>query len=468
MGPETAAAAQAAGAKAPALADALVLAAEAWQRFEAGQSLDRALQAALRPARDLSPSLAGAARDLATTAVRHRAVVEFLLGALVHRAPDPPVRALIAVALAQLLARAYTEFTLVDQAVHAARSWPQAAQAGAFVNAVLRAFLRRRRELEARALADAARRFNVPPWWLARLRSEYGARADAVLAAQLEEPPLVLRVNARRASVAGVLQRLAAAGLDAVQAGPSAVWLRRPMPVERIPGFAEGLVSVQDAGAQLAAPWLDVAAGMRVLDACAAPGGKTAHLLETVDCRVDAVELDPERAARIDANLSRLGLASSAGGSVRVQVADILQPADYWDGHPYDRILLDAPCTASGIVRRHPDVVWLRRPADVANLATRQAKMLRTLWPMLAPAGRLLYVVCSVFAEEGRQQISAFLRRQAGARSVPLLVEDAAGSQDGVQLLPGSVAEASARAGAYGKAMPLIHDGFFYALLEKT
>ncbi|SPE25713.1 Ribosomal RNA small subunit methyltransferase B [Burkholderiales bacterium] len=447
---------------APALADALVVAAAAWSRLRSGQSLDRALELAML---DLAPPgqrgdgrLSGAVRDITASAVRRCAVLEYLLGELVHRPPDPAVTALLAVSLAQLLAGSYTEFTLVDQAVRAARSRAQTAGAAAMVNAVLREFLRRRAMLEEQARSDPARRFNVPPWWLERLQHEYGSRAESVLAAQLEEPPLILRVNCRRATVAQQLAELRAAGLDASQVGPSALWLHRATAVERIPGFTAGLVSVQDAGAQLAAPWLGVGTGMRVLDACAAPGGKTAHLLEIADCRVDAVEMDPKRAIFIESNLRRLGLA---GDRARVLVGDILGPRGYWNGVQYDRILLDAPCSASGVVRRHPDVPWLRRPSDVANLATRQAKMLHTLWPLLAPAGRLLYVVCSVFAEEGRRQIAAFVRRQPGVRRLRL----PHGGPTGLQLLPNSAVNVATEPGDV--AVPVLHDGFFYALLEK-
>jgi len=446
----------------PALADVLVVASAAWARLRSGQSLERALESALReqspPGQHGDGRLSGAVRDVAASAVRRCAMLEYLLGELVHRPPDPAVAALLAVSLAQLLARSYTEFTLVDQAVRAARARPLTAGAAAMVNAVLREFLRRRDALETQASSDPARRFNVPPWWLARLQDEYGARATAVLTAQLEEPPLVLRVNCRRATPAQTLAELRAAGIDASPVGASALWLHRATAVERIPGFAAGMVSVQDAGAQLAAPWLSAGTGMRVLDACAAPGGKTAHLLEIADCRVDAVEMDPQRAVLIESNLRRLGLA---GERARVLVGDILRPRSFWEGVPYDRILLDAPCSASGVVRRHPDVPWLRRPSDVANLATRQAKMLHTLWPLLAPAGRLLYVVCSVFAEEGRRQIATFVRRQPAARVLRL----PHGGPTGLQLLPTSIADVATEPG--DGAVPVLHDGFFYALLEK-
>ena len=463
----------------PPLGDALLGAAAAWLGMQSGLSLDRALQApapgapAARPGVEAhDPALAGAVRDLASTAVRRRAQLDHLLGVLSHRPPDAPVRALLAVALAQLLARAYADFTLVDQAVDAARRWPLTASAGGFVNAVLRAFLRRRAELEEQACADPARRWNVPPWWLRRVREDCGEQADAVLAAELEEPPLVLRVNVRRTTVAAQQARLSAAGLAARRVGAAALWLERALPVERIPGFADGCVSVQDAGAQLAAGWLGVAPGMRVLDACAAPGGKTAHLLEIADCRVDAVERDGLRAQRIGENLRRLGLPAAATATARIAVADVLQPAGYWDGQPYDRILLDAPCTASGVVRRHPDIPWSRRPEDVANLATQQAKMLRVLWPLLAPAGRLLYVVCSVFAAEGRSLVAGFVRRQPGARLVGLAASPGpaqAGAAAGLLLLPNSVAAVTPAREAFSAAtLPLLHDGFFYALIEKN
>jgi len=456
-----------AGANAPPLHDVLLLAAAVWAAVQTGQSLDRALDAVLRPAAgprlpEVQARLAGAVRDLAAATVRRAATLDFLLARLVHRPPAPAVGALLAVGLAQLLARSYADFTLVDQAVRAARAQPQTAAAAGLVNAVLREFLRQRDALEADAGADPQRRFNVPAWWLRRLKAEYGPRAAGLLAAQLEEPPMVLRVNCRRTTVARMLDRLRTQAMPASQVGPSAIWLHRAVPVERIPGFLEGWVSVQDAGAQLAGPLLGVAAGMRVLDVCAAPGGKTAQLLEMTDCSVDAVEFDPQRAQRIGANLERLGLA---GANARVVVGDALDPAAYWNGIPYDRILLDAPCTASGVVRRHPDVVLLRRESDVAKLATQQAKMLQTLWPLLAPAGRLLYVVCSVFAEEGRRQVTAFLRRQPGARSVRIPGDEPAG----LQLLPCATA-ATAVTGTQPQAMtfPVLHDGFFYALLEKT
>jgi 16S rRNA (cytosine967-C5)-methyltransferase len=259
---------------------------------------------------------------------------------------------------------------------------------------------------------------------------------------------------AHRVQVDAYRTRCAALGLNAVRVGERAVVIAPPRPVGEVPGFAEGDVSVQDAGAQLAAPWLDVQPGTRVLDACAAPGGKTLQLAEVEGAHVTALDVDAARIERVRDNLARTRL------SAQVLVGDAAQPASWWDGRPYDRILLDAPCTASGIVRRHPDIPWLRRPEDVAQLATQQARLLAALWPLLGVGGRLLYVVCSLFPEEGPEQITRFAGAHPEAREVPL----PAGSPS-LQLAP-TPAAAPAWDGA--SVLPTVHDGFFFALLEKT
>jgi 16S rRNA (cytosine967-C5)-methyltransferase len=439
------------------LAEVLRAAAPVWVRVVRGQPLDRALQAQARVPGD-SPRLHSAVRDVSHDALRHRALVEAVLQRLVARTPAPDVTGLLATALAQLLEGAYPEHVLVDQAVEAARADRRLGGAAGFVNAVLRSFLRRRAALVPQLLADDATRFNVPRWWLQKVRREHPGAWEGVLACGARAPSLVLRVNCRRASVDDYVARLQRESIAARRIGEYAVRLERPCPVERIPGFAQGLVSVQDAGAQLAAPWLQADGSMRVLDACAAPGGKTGHLAELTDARIDAVELDPARAGRIDDNLRRLGLA---GPRVRVLSCDARDTAAYWDGTPYERILLDAPCTASGIVRRHPDIPWLRREADVAQLTTVQAGLLDALWPLLAPAGRLLYVVCSVFSEEADQQAGSFLGRHPDARPA---VAPGIG-QDRLQLLPACAEPAGSGQGA---GLPTEHDGFFFALFEKV
>ena len=447
----------------PPLAQALRLAAIAWQHLRGGTALGRALELAAAAQRGPHhPRALAAAQDIVYTATRQLALLDALIAQLAPKPPVAPVAALLAVSLSQLVDQRHAAYTVVDQAVTAARSDRRTIGAAGFLNATLRTFLRGAQALTEHARRDDAVRFNAPRWWIERLQKEYPQQWRAILAAQAEPPPLVLRVNVRRTSVDDYLRRLADEGVDAMRVGAHAVWLRAPRPVDQIPGFAQGDVSVQDAGSQLAADWLNVRDGHRVLDACAAPGGKTCHIAETSTAQIDALEIDPRRAARIDENLARLGL--DAGGRVRILVGDASQPQT-WAGAgaagSYERILVDAPCTASGIVRRHPDIPWLRRPPDVAQLATIQARLLDALWPLLAPTGRLLYIVCSLFSEEAGEQAARFLERRADARAVVL-----PGQQGGsVQLLPTLLAEAGSWSG--GPSTPSLHDGFFYALFEK-
>ena len=427
-------------------------AATAWQLFRGGRSLDRALTAAVAERSELRPAV----HDVLYRAVRHLALNESIVDRLAARRPEADIAALLAVALAQLQNDRYAAHTVVDQAVIAAQQSQATRAASGFVNALLRNFLRQRTALLAESNGEETIRYNLPAWWIECLRSEYPHEWTAITESQQQLPPLILRVNATRITPARYLARLAQSGTEATQVGAQAVWLRQPRPVADIPGFIDGDVSVQDAGAQLAAPWLDARPGMRVLDACAAPGGKTAHLAELGADDLTAVEVDSERAMRITDNLRRGHLTA------RVVVGDAARP-DTWSAETgadlFDRILLDAPCTASGIVRRHPDIPWLRRPADVAQLTTVQAELLDALWPLLRAGGRLLYVVCSLFPEEGREQIARFGERHLDARGLSL---------PATQLLPASVVEAASVAAWQGSSLPTLHDGFFYALLEKT
>ena len=447
----------------PALADVLQSAAVAWQSFRSGRSLDRALAAAVAGRPDL-PELRPAVQDALYTAIRHLAASERIVERLAARTPAPDVAAILAVSLAQLQHESHAPHTVVDQAVRAVQQSQPIPSASGFVNAVLRNFLRQREALLAELKRDAGVRYNLPAWWIERLRVEYPNDWISIAELQQQMPPLVLRINAMRTTVGETIARLAERGMEATQVGAQAVWMHKPRPVADIPGFAEGDVSVQDAGAQLAAPWLDARPGMRVLDACAAPGGKTAHLAELGATDLTALEIDRGRAARITSNLDRCHLVA------RVVIGDAAHPETWIEAGnrlSFDRILLDAPCTASGIVRRHPDIPWLRRPADVAQLTTLQAKLLDALWPLLEVGGRLLYVVCSLFPEEGREQIARFGERHADARRCNLPAS---------QLLPASAAEPAAASAAvsaaeyawHGSSLPTLHDGFFYALLEKT
>ena len=439
-------------ADSPPLADVLRYASAAWQFFRGGRSIDRALTAALADRAELRPPV----QDALYTAVRHLAASERLVERLAARAPAPDVAALLAVALAQLQRDCRAPHTVVDQAVVAAQQSPATRAASGFINAVLRNFLRQQATLLPELQADATVRYNLPAWWIERLRSEYPHEWMAIAESQQRLPPLILRVNSRRATANDYVARLAQHSIAATQVGAQAVWIHQARPVAAIPGFADGDVSVQDAGAQLAAPWLGIQPGMGVLDICAAPGGKTAHLAELGADDLTAVEVDSTRATRIADNLRRCHLTA------RVIVGDAARPQTWLPAAgraSFDRVLLDAPCTASGIVRRHPDIPWLRRPADVAQLTTVQLELLDALWPLLNVGGRLLYVVCSLFPEEGREQIARFGERHSDARHLNLPAS---------QLLPASVAEPAVVSAWQGSDLPTLHDGFFYALLEKT
>jgi 16S rRNA (cytosine967-C5)-methyltransferase len=388
---------------------------------------------------------------LSFEAMRRLGGAQSVLRLLAPRAPTADVAALLLATIALLWPRnaaLYADHTLVDQAVHAARARTPAA--AGFVNAVLRRFVREREALVQQARTTPEGAFNHPRWWIERLRSDWPAHWQALLDQASRHPPLGLRVNARRGTAAAYAERLEAAGHRATLHGEQALVLDKPLPVHELPGFADGDVSVQDLAAQRAAPLLlgsGLAPGARVLDACAAPGGKSAHLLELADLDLLALDVDEPRLARVRDTLDRLHLwATLRAGDARAAQA-------WWDGRPFDAILLDAPCSASGIVRRHPDIRWLRRPGDIAALARTQGQMLDALWPLLAPGGRLLYATCSVFKAEGQAVIDAFLQRlgPTAARLDPA-------SPGHLLPLPDNDPAGPAQEPA---------DGFFYALLHK-
>lgn len=421
----------------PPLADAMHAAAGLVAAVLAGRNFDVALAHAR-----LAGPLRAATMDLAYSTLRAFGRGDFLLGQLLARpVSDQTARGLLLVALARLEVRPDEAHTIVDQAVTAAARIARGQFKG-LVNGVLRNFLRRRADLLARADADPVARRQHPAWWIARLQQDHPAYWESILAAGNSHPPLCLRVNLRRSTSADFLVQLADAGIAARALDAAAILIDKPLPVERIPGFGAGLCSVQDWGAQAAAGLLDVADGMRVLDACAAPGGKAAHLLETAQIDLDALDADALRAARISENLQRLGLAAT------VKVGDARTVDAWWDGRPYDRILADVPCSASGVVRRHPDAKWLRREADIAGFAATQRAIVDALWRTLAPGGKMLYATCSVFAQENAEQINAFVGRHADARHLPTV-----GATRGDAQLP-ELPDAE-------------HDGFYYALLQK-
>jgi 16S rRNA (cytosine967-C5)-methyltransferase len=420
------------------LAYAFLGAATVVAEVAAGRNLNEALAAFWRNRPELPPGQRGAVQDLAYTALRRYGRDDFFLSRLLDRPlRDRPAHALLLVALARLAARPEEAHTIVDQAVEAAGDLAHGKYKG-LVNGVLRNFLRRRTELEAAAGQDQVARWQHPRWWIDRLRHAHPGDWQAQLEAGNGRPPMTLRVNRRRVAAADYLGQLQAAGLAARLLGGDAILLDRPVPVKRLPGFADGLCSVQDAGAQRAAPLLDIHDGMRVLDACAAPGGKAAHILECAAVELTALDADAGRAVRVSENLLRLGLQA------HVRPADCREIDAWWDGQEFDRILADVPCTASGVVRRHPDAKWLRREKDIAQFAATQGEILDALWQVLAPGGKLLYATCSLFPEENGRQVAAFAARQEDCMRLPIT------GMPELQLLPAEE-----------------HDGFYYALLEK-
>lgn len=456
--------------QAPSLAAQLHHTARCVQAVEQGRSLSDVMPQV--PA-ELRPGV----QALTFHVLRELGTARVVLARLVQRKPEAAVSALLCSAIALLLQPPavgaaetatpsppdtapvprttglyYAPHTVVNQAVDAARQDRSTQRQAAFVNACLRRLLRERDELLARVADDPVARWNHPTWWIERVRRDHPEHWQAILSASRTPGPMSLRVNRRRLTRSAYQQALLAQGLTSTPVGADGLVLAAPQPVERLPGFFEGDCSVQDAAAQMAAGLLldgrTWTAADRVLDACAAPGGKTAHLLERATLDLLALDVDPRRCARIHDNLQRLGL------SAEVRAADAARTQDWWDGRAFDAILLDAPCTASGIVRRHPDVRWLRRASDVDQLVLIQRQLLEALWPLLKPGGRLLYCTCSVFRAEGSQQVKAFLERHTDAVQIPStghLLPGLAGTADEFNDNP---------AGGY--------DGFFYARFDKA
>lgn len=469
----------------PALKRQLDLAARGLRAVREGKSAREVTAAWPRPLRP-------GASALLFHALRHAGLTQALTRQLVTKPAHPHVQALLMVSLAiladpQLLG--YQPFTVVDQSVQALREHKRLAGQAGFLNACLRRYIREAETLQQAVAADPQARWNHPEWWIGRLQRDYPAQWQAILAANNSRAPMALRVNTARITRSDYLQALSAQGVAATPVGQQGLVLHHPADVRTLAGYAEGWFSVQDTGAQYAAAWLlqaplpATSGTLRILDACAAPGGKTGHLMELaatqgVTLDLVAMEKDAARAQRITENLTRLGFAEQ----VRIVVADATAPAG-WPPEiaaaPFDAILLDAPCSASGIVRRHPDVRWLRREDDIAALARQQQTLLAQLWPTLRSGGRLLYCTCSVFREEGLDQIERFLPRQTDARLIaalqllPAAPEDAAphSRDDAAPAMPHASSRhlrATADHSAAVKTQTGEHDGFFYALLEKA
>ena len=356
---------------------------------------------------------------------------------------DPLVAALVRCGLFQIQYLRVPDHAAVAATVEAARRAGRPGRVG-LINALLRRYLREAAQFEPPPEKPAAY-FSHPLWLVEILRQDWPQQWREVLAANNQPAPMWLRVNRRRATAERYLQTLTESGIGArpvAEAGPDALLLEEPIAVDDLPGFAQGAVSVQDGAAQLACGLLHLAPGLRVLDACAAPGGKSAHILERFpQLELLAIDRSPTRLALMADGFERLGLSE-----VQTGVWDAEQTSDWWDGTPFDRILLDAPCTATGVVRRHPDIKVLRQPDDVARARAQQSRLLQALWPLLAPGGRLVYSTCSVLRDENQSVVADFLGRESAARPA------AGAPQTGRQILPG---EANM-------------DGFYYACLEKV
>lgn len=436
-----------------ALSASILAAAQCVQGVLAGRSLSDCLatiEVALRPS----------AQAISFHVMRRLGFARAVQARLVARPPgDKLVNSLLLVALALLDAAikgereqadgsapargtpVYAVHTVVDQAVNALPRTSQRYRG--LLNGTLRNFIRQHDALQAYVANNDEAVWNYPHWWISAVRNAWPRQWQDILHAGNVPGPLVLRVNQRRTTMHDVINAFDQAGIDARALNGHAVWLPEPRPVQALPGFQQGWWSVQDLSAQRAGALLPLESGMRVLDACAAPGGKTAHLLEQANLRLLALDADASRLQRVQENLDRLGLS---GSTVELLCADAAKPEQWWDGEPFDAILADVPCTASGVVRRNPDIRWLRRKSDVLQTAASQRRIADALWGTLRPGGHFLYVTCSIFPQEGEQQAAAFAKRHGDAVRLP----------------------------APGQVLPLPHadgpvgDGFFYALFAKA
>ena len=412
-------------------------AAQAVEAVLRGRSLDDGLATATSGA---EPRDLGLIRALAYGAVRELGELRWLIKQLTQRPPQHPVTALLAVGLVQLRSLRVPEHAAVSETVDAAAQMGQR-KAGGLVNAVLRRYLR-----EAEALTSKMPpHLNTPDWLLQQIRVDWDERWPHIIDCSDAAAPMSLRVNGRAGSRDAYLQSLADADLPAKPGLPAhSVVLDDATPVDALPGFAQGAASVQDCSAQLAAELLAPQNGERILDACAAPGGKAAHLLELANIDLVALDVAQARQSRVHDNLERLNLTAT------VVTGDAAQPDAWWDGQLFDAILVDAPCSGTGVIRRHPDIKWLRRASDIAQMAEQQQAILTALWPLLKPGGRLLYATCSILDAENSEVLAAWLPTQADAKAVSIAATWGEPAGVGRRIAPG---------GAW--------DGFYYAKITK-
>ncbi|MDP3607563.1 MAG: 16S rRNA (cytosine(967)-C(5))-methyltransferase RsmB [Methylophilus sp.] len=423
------------------------IAANAVRQVLSGRNLTLALPDAQQRFANATPQQRGAGADLSYGTLRFYGELEIYLNQLLEKPlSDGHVHALLLVALFQLLHDKADDFTVVNQAVKAASS-AKPAWAKGLVNGVLRNFLRQKDKLAKQVAQHEVATYSYPQWWINTLRQQYPQSWQAMLLVGNTHPPMTLRVNQRKITTYDYVQLLNRQGIAAKQIGPCAVMLDQPLSVDKVPGFADGVVSVQDYGAQLAPYLLDLKPNMRVLDACCAPGGKTGHLLEYADIQLTALDSDASRLERVSSNLTRLSAKAT------LKVGNAANTEGWYDGQLFDRILADVPCSASGIVRRHVDIKWLRREADIVSFTQQQSAILLNLWQILAKGGKLLYVTCSVFEQENQRQMDTFLSQHSDAKQLPIPFDVNLGEH--LQSVNGQLIPSP------------FHDGLFYALLQK-
>jgi len=392
----------------------------------------------------------GLCQELSYGVLRHYLSLEAIATQLMDKplkAKDHDIHLLILLGLYQILHLRIPDHAAVSATVESVKALKKPWARG-LINGVLRNFLRNREELLQQVAQNHSSHYAHPQWFISAVRRSWPEQWAAILEANNQYPPFTLRCNARQVQRDVYLQQLNEVELDASAAAHTeqGITLEQACPVERLPGFEQGRASVQDGAAQLAAQLLNAQAGERVLDACAAPGGKLAHILERQpDCQVTAVDIDALRVERIEQNLQRLQLQA------QVLTADVASTDQWWDGEAFDRVLLDAPCSATGVIRRHPDIKQLRTAEDIEQLSRLQAEILDALWPTLKSGGQMVYATCSVMAEENSLQVQGFLSRHKDARELPLEVTWGHACEVGRQILPGEDGM----------------DGFYYAILQK-
>ena len=423
-----------------------LIAAQALSRvLQDGQSLTAALDAALQAVESSKDRAFIQALCYGVCRTYHR--LDFILSQLLDKPlKDQSVKALALVGLYQLKYMRVKPHAAVSETVLAARKKPWAK---ALINALLRSYLRDQEALEQKADNKQSSAISHPDWLIKQIEQDWPLQAPHIFQENNQQPPMALRVNLARISQDQYLQQLSEQGIEAVAVSfcASAIILDKPVAVDMLPGFADGIISVQDTAAQLAAGLLDVQPGQRVLDVCAAPGGKAAHILEYQPQLKElvAVDIEASRMLRVSDTLQRLKLPA------KLVVGDAAKPEDWWDGQLFERILLDAPCSALGVIRRHPDIKLLRRAEDIQPLQILQQNILRAIWPLLASGGIILYATCSILKQENEQQIEAFLTEYPDAVELPIDAGWGFAGSHGRQIMTG---ESSM-------------DGFYYARIRK-